>query len=62
MSDLIKKLKEIAARASQLDAPYIQRAIDHIEKLEDELAGYKEDITDWQVSVQNQMRRRKDDK
>ena len=62
MSDLIKKLREIAARASQLDAPFIERAIDRIEELENELAGHKEDITDWQVSVQNQMRRRKDDK
>jgi hypothetical protein len=62
MTDLIEKLKEIAVRANQSDAPFIERAIDHIKELETELAGHKEDITDWQVSVENQMRRRKDDK
>lgn len=62
MADLIKKLREIAARGNHLDTPYIERAIARIKELEDELAGHKDDITDWQVSVQNQMRRRKDDK
>ena len=62
MTDLIEKLKEIAVRTNQSDAPFIERAIDRIEELEAELAGHKEDITDWQVSVKNQMRRRKDDK
>ncbi len=62
MTDLIEKLKEIAIRASQTDAPYIKRAVDRIQALEAELAVHKEDVTDWQVSVANQMRRRKDDK
>jgi len=62
MTDLIEKLKEIAVRANQSDAPFIEKAIDRIEELEAQLTGHREDITDWQVSVENQMRRRKDDK
>ena len=62
MTDLIEKLKEIAVRVNQSDALIIERAIDHIEELEAELTGHKEDITNWKVSVENQMRRRKDDK
>ena len=62
MTDLIEKLKEIAVRANESDAPYIERAIDRIEELEAELTGHKEDITNWQVSVEKQMRRRRDDK
>ena len=62
MTDLIEKLKEIAVRANESDAPFIERAIDRIEELEAELTGHKEDITNWQVSVEKQMRRRKDDK
>ncbi len=62
MTDLIEKLKEIAVRANESDAPFIERAIDRIEELEAELTDHQEDITDWQVSVEKQMRRRKDDK
>jgi hypothetical protein len=62
MTDLIEKLKEIAVRANESDAPFIERAIDRIEELEAELTGYKQDITDWQVSVEKQMGRRRDDK
>ena len=62
MTDLIEKLKEIAVRANESDAPFIERAIDRIEELEAELNDHKEDITNWQVSVEKQMRRRKDDK
>ncbi len=62
MTDLIDKLKEIAARANASDAACIERAIDRIEELEVEVTGHKEDITDWQVSVEKQMRRRRDDK
>jgi hypothetical protein len=62
MTDLIEKLKEIATRANESDAPFIERAIDRIEKLEAELTSHKEDTTDWRASVENQMRRRRDDK
>ena len=62
MIDLIEKLKEIAVRANESDAAFIERAIDRIEELEAELTGHKEDITDWQVAVEKQMGRRKDDK
>ncbi len=61
-TDLIEKLKEIAVRANDSDAPYIQRAIDRIEELEAELTGFKEDITDWRTAVEKQMKRRRDDK
>ena len=62
MTDLIEKLMEIAKRANDSDASFIERAIDRIEELEAELSGHKEDATDWQVSVEKQMRRRRDDK
>ena len=62
MTDIIEKLKQIAARAKGSDASVIAAAIAHIEELEAELEGYRDDITDWQVAVQQQMRRRKDDK
>ena len=62
MADLIEKLREIALRANEADAPFIKRAIDRIEELEADLADYQDDITNWQVSVEKQMRRRKDDK
>ena len=62
MTDLIEKLKEIAVRANDSDAPFIKRAIDRIEELEAELTGHKEDTTDWRASVEKQMRRRRDDK
>ncbi len=61
VTDLIEKLKEIALRANETDAPFIERAIDRIEELEAELTSHKEDVTDWQVSVEKQMRRRRDD-
>jgi predicted transcriptional regulator len=61
MTDLIEKLKEIAKRANDSDSPFIERAIDRIEELEAELAGHKEDNTDWRASVEKQMRRRRDD-
>ena len=60
-TELIEKLREIALRASDSDAPYIQRAINIIEELEAELSGYKEDMTDWRDAVEKQMGRRKDD-
>ena len=62
MTDLTEKLREIAIRANESDALLIERAIDRIEELEAELTGHKEDDTNWQVSVEKQMRRRKDDK
>ena len=62
MTDLIEKLKEIAVRANETDAPYIERAIDRIEELEAELTGHRKDTTNWQSSVKKQMRRRRDDK
>jgi hypothetical protein len=61
-TDLIEKLKEIAAKANDSDATYIERAIDRIKELEAELTGHKEDVTDWRTAVENQMRRRRDDK
>lgn len=61
MTNLIEKLKEIAVRANDSDAPFIETAIDRIEELEAELTGYKEDTTDWRASVEKQMRRRRDD-
>ena len=62
MTDLIEKLKEIAVRANESDALFIGRAIDRIEELEAELAGHKDDVTDWQVAVEEQMGRRKADR
>ncbi len=62
MIDLIKKLKEAASRAQKSDAQNIEAAIDRIMELEAKLADYEEDITDWQVTVEQQMRRRKDDR
>ena len=62
MTDLIEKLKEIAKRANDSDAPFIERAIVRIEELEAELISHKEDTTNWRASVENQMRRRRDDK
>ena len=60
MTDLIEKLTEMAARADDADALYIRMAIDRIEKLEAELHGYREDITDWRDAVEKQMRRKRD--
>lgn len=62
MIDLIEKLKIIAVQAHKSDAPFIEAAIDRIKELETKLTRYEEDITDWQVSVESQMRRRRDDK
>ncbi|MCK4709971.1 MAG: hypothetical protein KAU21_15230 [Gammaproteobacteria bacterium] len=61
MINLIEKLKVIAVQANKTDAPFIEAAVDRINELEAKLAHYEEDITDWQVSVATQMRRRKDD-
>ena len=62
MIDLIEKLKLIALQAHKSDAPFIEAAIDRIKELETKLTRYEEDITDWQDSVESQMRRRRDDK
>ena len=62
MNDLIEKLKVIAVQAHKSDALFIQAAIDRIKKLETKLAYYEEDITDWKVSVETQMKRRRGDK
>ncbi len=60
MTDLIEKLKVIATKAHESDAPTIKAAIDRIKELEAKLAGYEEEATDWQASVETQMRRRTD--
>ena len=62
MIDLIEKLKVIAIQAHKSDALIIEAAIDRIKELEARLSDYDEDITDWQDSVETQMRRRKGDK
>ena len=62
MSDLIEKLKVIAEQAHASDAPFIEAAIDRIKEMEAKLAHHEEDITDWQNSVETQMRRRRDDR
>ena len=62
MTDLLKKLKEIAMRTDESDASFIKAAIGRINELEAKLASYEEDITDWQVAVETQMGRKKDDK
>ena len=62
MVELNEKLKVIAAQAHESDALVIEEAIDRIKELEAKLADYEEDITDWQDSVEAQMRLRKDDK
>ena len=62
MIDLIEKLKVIALQAHESDAPFIEAGIDRIKELEAKLTHYEEDITDWQVAVKTQMRRRNDDK
>ena len=62
MNDLIEKLKVIAVQAHKSDAPFIEAAIDRIKELEAKLAYYEEDITEWKVSVETQMKRRRGDK
>lgn len=61
MNDLIEKLKVIAVQVHESDAPFIEAAINRINELETKLSRYEEDTTDWQASVQSQMRRRRDD-
>ena len=61
MTDLIEKLKVMALQANKSDALVINAAVTRIQELEAKLSDYEEDITDWQISVQSQMRRRKDD-
>ena len=61
MAELIEKLKVIAAQADKSDALIIEAAIDRINELETKLTDYEEDITDWQDTVETQMRRRKED-
>ena len=62
MIDLIERLKVIAVQAHKSDARFIEAAINRIKELEAKMTHYEEDITDWQVSVETQMRRRRDDK
>ena len=62
MSDLIERLKVIAVQAHKSDARFIEAAIDRINELEAKMTHYEEDITDWQVSVETQMRRRRNDR
>ena len=62
MNDLIERLKIIGLQANKSDELIIEEAIDRIRKLEAKLFDYDESITDWQYSVETQMRRRKDDK
>jgi hypothetical protein len=61
MNDLIEKLKVIAVQAHNSDAPFIEAAIDRIKELEANLACYEEDITDWKVAVETQMKGRRGD-
>lgn len=61
MTDLLEKLKEIAIRADAADAPFIEAAIGRINELEAKNNRYEEDVTDWQVAVETQMGRKRDD-
>jgi len=61
MNDLIEKLKVIAVQAHKSDALFIEAAIDRIKELEAKLAYNEEDMTDWKVSVETQMKRRRGD-
>lgn len=54
-STLIDRLRLISRELKRSDALIIEAAIDRIIKLEDRLADYEEDITDWQDSVKRQM-------
>jgi len=54
---LIEQLRAIAQDLRRSDALIIQEAIAVIRDLEDRLADYEEDITDWQNSVRTQMNR-----
>ncbi len=62
MNDLIEKLKVIAVQAHKSEALFIEAAIDRIKELEAKLAYNEEDMTDWKVSVETQMKRRRDDR
>ncbi|MBL6998916.1 MAG: hypothetical protein ISR73_03575 [Gammaproteobacteria bacterium] len=62
MIDLIENLKVIAVQSRPAEALIIKAAIDRIKELEARLSDYEEDITDWQISVEAQMRSRKGDK
>ena len=62
MNDLIEKLKVIAVQDHKSNALFIEAAIDRIKELEAKLAYYEEDITEWKVSVETQMKRRKGDR
>ncbi len=62
MNNLIEKLKVIAVQDHKSNALFIEAAIDRIKELEAKLAYYEEDMTDWKVSVETQMKRRKGDK
>lgn len=62
MSKLVENLMAIAAKANKSDALVIEAAIDRIMELEAKMSSYEEDVTDWQGSVEMQMRRRKDDR
>lgn len=62
MNDLIEKLKVIAVQDHKSNALFIEAAIDRIKELEAKLAYYEEDITEWKVSVETQMKRRRGDK
>ena len=62
MINLIEKLKIIAVHGDKSDAPVINAAINRIHELEAKLADYEEDITDWQNTVEKQMKPRNDDR
>jgi alpha/beta superfamily hydrolase len=62
MNNLIEKLKVIAVQDHKSNALFIEAAIDRIKELEAKLAYYEEDMTDWKVSVETQMKRRRDDR
>lgn len=62
MRDLIQKLKVIAIRVNVSDTPIIEAAIDRIKELEEKLSLYEDDVTDWQFSVEAQMKRKEEEK
>ena len=62
MNELLEKLKQIAIKADDSDAPFIEAAIGRIKELEAKMVSYEDDVTDWQAAVETQMGRSKDDK
>ncbi len=58
--NLIENLKNIAVRVDESDKSIIEAAIVRLEELEAKLIRYEDDTTDWQASVETQMRRRTD--